>query len=145
MLLNNEYFMRQALMEAKKAFDKSEIPIGAVIVNHDRIIARAHNLTEMLNDVTAHAEILAITAASVGLGSKYLNECKLYVTLEPCVMCAGAAFWAQLGEIHFGARDDRRGFTRIQEPLLHPKTKLSQGLFAMESKSLLDAFFRNLR
>src|SRR5690554_4015022 len=144
-LFTDEYYMNEAYKQAEIAYEEGEIPVGAVVVCRSRIIARAYNQTEKLNDVTAHAEILAITAASVGLGSKYLNECKLYVTLEPCVMCAGAAFWAQLGEIHFGARDDRRGFTRIQEPLLHPKTKLSQGLFAMESKSLLDAFFRNLR
>src|SRR5690606_39205802 len=108
----------------------------------NRVIARAYNQTEKLNDVTAHAEILAITSASAGLGTKYLTECQLYVTLEPCVMCAGAGYWAQLGAIHFGAEDPKRGYSRIQAPLLHPKTKLSQGLMAKESKALLDAFFK---
>ncbi|HLU89993.1 MAG TPA: nucleoside deaminase [Cyclobacteriaceae bacterium] len=144
-LYTDEYFMNEALKEANKAFEEGEIPVGAVVVCGKRIIARAYNQTEKLNDVTAHAEILAITAASVGLGSKYLNECKLYVTLEPCVMCAGASYWAKLQEIHFGAEDPRRGFAKIQEPLLHPRTKVHQGLLAVESKMLLDAFFKTLR
>ena len=144
-LYSNEYFMNEAFKQAQIAYEDGEIPVGAVIVCRNRIIARAYNQTEKLTDVTAHAEILAITAASAGLGAKYLVECKLYVTLEPCVMCAGASFWAQLAEIHFAAKDPKRGFGRISEPLLHPKTKVSQGLMEEECKALLDKFFRSLR
>jgi len=137
--------MKEALKQAEIAFEEGEIPVGAVIVVRDRIIARAYNQTEKLTDVTAHAEILAITAASNALGAKYLPECKLYVTLEPCPMCAGACFWAQLGELHYGSEDPQRGYRRISQPLLHPKTKISAGLLADESKNLLQAFFKNLR
>ena len=144
-LYSDEYFMNEAYKQAQLAFEEGEIPVGAVIVCRNKIIARAYNQTEKLTDVTAHAEILAITTASNALGAKYLNECRRYVTLEPCVMCAGASFWAQLGEIHYGAVDPKRGFGRIQEPLLHPKTKVSQGLMAKESKTLLDEFFKSLR
>lgn len=144
-LYSDEYFMNEAFKQAQIAFEDGEIPVGAVIICKNKIIARAYNQTERLKDVTAHAEILAITSASAGLGSKYLPECKLYVTLEPCVMCAGAAFWAQLGEIHFAATDPKRGFTRIHEPILHPKTKISQGIMAIEAKLILDKFFRTLR
>ncbi|MEX2594894.1 MAG: nucleoside deaminase [Anditalea sp.] len=144
-LYSDEYFMNEAFKQAQIAFEEGEIPVGAVIVCRNKIIARAYNQTEKLSDVTAHAEILAITAASSGLGFKYLNECKLYVTLEPCVMCAGACFWAQLGEIHFAAKDPKRGFSRIREPLLHSKTKISQGIMAAASKAILDEFFRELR
>jgi len=144
-LYNDEYFMSEAFKQARLAFEEGEIPVGAVVVCRNRIIARAYNQTEKLTDVTAHAEILAITTASNALGAKYLTECKLYVTLEPCVMCAGASFWAQLGEIHYGATDPKRGFSRIHEPLLHPKTKVSQGIMAAEAKALLDEFFRMLR
>ena len=122
MLLNNEYFMRQALMEAKKAFDKGEVPVGAVIVNHDRIIARAHNLTETLNDVTAHAEMQAITAAANVMGGKYLTDCTLYVTVEPCVMCAGALRWAQISRIVYGTPDEKYGYSWFSPLILHPKT-----------------------
>ncbi|WP_194775245.1 nucleoside deaminase [Pararhodonellum marinum] len=144
-LYTDEYFMNEALKMAKIAFEEGEIPVGAVMVCRNRIIARSYNQTEKLTDVTAHAEILAITAASNGLGSKYLNECKLFVTLEPCVMCAGAAFWAQLGELHYAASDPKRGFTRLGEPLLHPKTIVKSGSMAQEAKDLIDAFFKNLR
>lgn len=144
-LYSDEYFMNEAYKQAKMAFEEGEIPVGAVVVCRNKIIARAYNQTEKLTDVTAHAEILAITAASNALGAKYLDECKLYVTLEPCVMCAGAGFWAQLGEIHYGAIDPKRGFGRIPQPLLHPKTKVTQGLMANESKALLDEFFKMLR
>lgn len=144
-LYTDEYFMNEAYKQAQLAFEDGEIPVGAVVVCRNRIIARAYNQTEKLTDVTAHAEILAITTASNALGAKYLNECRLYVTLEPCVMCAGASFWAQLAELHYGARDPRRGFSRIQEPLLHPKTKISQGIMAHEAKALLDDFFKTLR
>ena len=120
-MYSDEYFMREALKEAKMALDLDEVPVGAVIVCNDRIIARGHNLTERLNDVTAHAEMQAFTSASNYLGAKYLDECTLYVTLEPCVMCAGAAFWTQIGRVVYGAADDKRGYTRTNSPLLHPK------------------------
>ena len=142
---NDEYFMRQAFMEAQKAFELGEIPVGAVVVVNNQIIARAHNLTERLHDVTAHAEMQAITAASEYLGAKYLKDCTLYVTLEPCVMCAGASFWSQLGEIHYGASDPNRGFARLTETIIHPKTKVKAGLMATEAKQLLDDFFKKLR
>jgi tRNA(adenine34) deaminase len=144
-LYSDEYFMNEAYKQAQLAFEEGEIPVGAVVVCRNKVIARAYNQTEKLTDVTAHAEILAITTASHALGAKYLNECKLFVTLEPCVMCAGASFWAQLGEIHYGAADPNRGFSRIQEPLLHPKTNITHGLMAKESKALLDEFFKSLR
>ena len=144
-LYSDEYFMNEAFKQAQIALEEGEIPVGAVVVCRNKIIARAYNQTEKLSDVTAHAEILAITAAASGLGFKYLNECKLFVTLEPCVMCAGACFWAQLGELHFAARDANRGYSRIKEPLLHPKTKVSQGIMAVASKTILDGFFRKLR
>lgn len=144
-LYTDEYFMNEAYKQAQLAFEDGEIPVGAVVVCRNRIIARAYNQTEKLTDVTAHAEILAITTASNALGAKYLNECRLYVTLEPCVMCAGASFWAQLGELHYGAGDPRRGFSRIHEQLLHPKTKVTQGIMAQEAKNLLDDFFKTLR
>lgn len=144
-LFTDDYFMNEALKQAKIASEEGEIPVGAVIVCRNRIIAKAYNQTEKLTDVTAHAEILAITAASHALGSKYLPECKLYVTLEPCTMCAGACFWAQLGEIHYAAEDPKRGFTRHQENTLHPKTSVHVGLLANESKQLLDSFFKKLR
>ncbi|MFD2203787.1 nucleoside deaminase [Shivajiella indica] len=144
-LYNDEYFMNEALKQARLAFEENEIPVGAVVVCRNKIIARAYNQTEKLTDVTAHAEMLAITAASNALGSKYLPECKLYVTLEPCLMCAGAGFWSQLGELHYGASDPKRGFTQVSQPVLHPKTKVSKGLMAEESKKLLDEFFKKLR
>ncbi len=137
--------MNEAMKMAKIAFEEDEIPVGAIIVCRNKIIARAYNQTEKLTDVTAHAEILAITSAENALGAKYLNECKMYVTLEPCAMCAGASFWAQLGEIHFAANDPKRGFSRLSENLLHPKTKVQSGLMAEESKQLLDDFFKKLR
>lgn len=139
------YYMRQALLEAKKAFDKGEVPVGAIIVCRDRIIARSHNLTETLNDVTAHAEMQAITAAANYLGGKYLSDCTLYVTVEPCVMCAGAISWAQLGRLFFGAADEKRGYQRYAPNVLHPKTIVSQGLLAEESSLLMKEFFKNRR
>jgi tRNA(adenine34) deaminase len=137
--------MREALKEAEKAFESGEVPVGAVVVCNNKIIARAHNQTERLTDTTAHAEMLAITAASNYLGSKYLNECTLYVTLEPCVMCAGALHWAQLQKLVFGASDLQRGYSLINQPLLHPKTETQKSVKAVESKNLLDAFFRKIR
>lgn len=144
-LYSDTYFMNEALKQAKIAFDEDEIPVGAVIVCRNKIIARAYNQTEKLTDVTAHAEMLAITSAANALGAKYLSECKMFVTLEPCVMCAGAAFWAQLGELHYGAADPKRGFSRINPSLTHPKTTLFAGILAQESKILLDEFFKKLR
>jgi tRNA(adenine34) deaminase len=144
-LYTDEYFMNEAMKMAKEAFEDDEIPVGAIVVCRNKVIAKAYNQTEKLTDATAHAEMLAITAAANALGSKYLNECKLYVTLEPCVMCAGASFWSQLGEVHYAASDPKRGFARFSEGLLHPKTKVYAGLMAAESKQLLDEFFQKLR
>jgi tRNA(adenine34) deaminase len=144
-LYTDEYFMSEAFKQAQIAFDEGEIPVGAVVVCKNRIIARAYNQTEKLTDVTAHAEMLALTSASNYLGSKYLQECKLYVTLEPCVMCAGATFWAQLGELHYAAKDLNRGYSRIQPSLLHPKTVIKHGLMAEDSTQILQKFFKNLR
>lgn len=141
----DEYFMKMALAEAQKAFDADEVPVGAVIVCKGLIIARGHNLTERLNDFTAHAEMQAFTSASEYLGNKYLNECTLYVTLEPCVMCAGAAFWTQLGKIVYGASDEKRGFSKIKMSLLHPKTEVVSGLMKDEAAALLSAFFLRKR
>ena len=132
--------MQQAFKEARYAFDEGEIPIGAVVVCNDSIVARAHNLTERLKDVTAHAEIMAITSAANYLGGKYLTECTLYVTLEPCVMCAGALSWAQIGRIVFGAADEKRGFSRIGG-ILHPKTDVIGGVMSSECKELIQSFF----
>ena len=141
----DEFFMKEALKEAIRARDKNEIPIGAVIVYDNRIIAKGHNLTETLNDVTAHAEMQAITAAANNLGGKYLHNSTMYVTLEPCIMCAGAAFWSQIGAIKYGAGDKKRGFTNNPHPLLHPKTKLSGGILENECSELLKTFFKKKR
>jgi tRNA(adenine34) deaminase len=141
-IFNDEYFMREALKEARKAFDLDEVPVGAVIVCNNRIIARAHNLTERLNDVTAHAEMQAFTAAANHLGGKYLDECTLYVTLEPCVMCAGAGFWTQVGRIVYGASDDKRGYTLAGARLLHPQTTVVAGILEAECAEMLKAFFK---
>lgn len=137
--------MRQALVEAEKAFEADEVPVGAVVVLNNRIIARAHNLTERLNDVTAHAEMQAFTSAAEYLGGKYLNECTLYVTLEPCVMCAGASFWAQLGKLVYGATDLKRGFRNHERNLLHPKTEIVSGVLEKECGTLLKEFFQARR
>jgi tRNA(adenine34) deaminase len=142
---NDEYFMRQALLEAKKAYEMDEVPVGAVIVANNKIIARAHNLTEKLTDVTAHAEIQAITAASEFLGAKYLNGCTLYVTLEPCVMCGGALYWSQIDKVVFAARDEKRGAGRIPKSIYHPKTLVINGLLSEESTLLLKDFFAKKR
>lgn len=142
---SEEHFMREALKEAQKAYDKGEIPVGAVVVSNNQVIARAYNQTEMLSDVTAHAEMLAITAASNFLGGKYLIDCTLYVTLEPCVMCAGALTWSQISNVVYAAKDAKRGYSVIPELKLHPKTHVKQGPFAEESEKLLLDFFRKLR
>ncbi len=144
-LQSDEYFMKQALREAQLAFDAEEVPVGAVVVAQGRIIARAHNYTERLNDVTAHAEMQAITAAANFIGGKYLNQCTLYVSLEPCMMCAGALHWAQLGKLVFGAYDEKKGFSLWDRNLLHPKTKWQGGLLGEESTVLLRAFFAERR
>lgn len=144
-LYSDEYFMREALKEAQRAFEIGEVPVGAVVACKNRIIARAHNQTEKLTDATAHAEMLAVTAAANYLGSKYLNECTLYVTLEPCVMCAGALHWVQLQKLVFGASDLQRGYTMISTPLLHPKTEVLKGIRSEESKVLIDNFFKRIR
>jgi len=143
---DDTYFMKMALQEAEKAFKKGEVPIGAVIVANHQIIARGHNLTETLNDVTAHAEMQTITAAANYLGGKYLLDCTLYVTLEPCQMCAGALFWSQISKIVYGARDEQRGCINLKTKL-HPKTKIQGGIMAVETSLLLKKFFiekRNL-
>ncbi len=144
-VFSNESFMREALKEAQKAYDADEVPVGAIVVCQNKIIARAHNLTERLNDVTAHAEMQAITSAANYLNGKYLNECTLYVTLEPCVMCAGAISWAQFGKIVYGAADTKRGFNLITHSLLHPKTEIVSGILADESAELLKSFFQKKR
>jgi tRNA(adenine34) deaminase len=144
-ILTHEYFMNEALKQARIAFEEGEIPVGAVIVSKNRIIAKGYNQTERLTDVTAHAEMIAITSAANHLGAKYLPDCRLYVTLEPCVMCAGALFWSQIGEIHFGASDPKRGFQTSAPGALHPKTKVSGGIMAQESETLLLEFFKKLR
>jgi tRNA(adenine34) deaminase len=144
-LFTDEYFMREALKEAVKASEIGEVPVGAVMVCKNRIIARGHNQTEKLTDATAHAEMLSVTAAANYLGSKYLSECTLYVTLEPCVMCAGALHWVQLQKLVFGASDIQRGYSLVSTPLLHPKTEVVKGVKAAESKALIDDFFKRIR
>ncbi|MCG8581485.1 MAG: nucleoside deaminase [Bacteroidales bacterium] len=142
---SDQYFMKQAFVEAQKAREKNEVPVGAIIVCNNQIIARAHNLTETLNDVTAHAEMLAITSAAEYLGGKYLNECTLFVTLEPCVMCAGALNWSQIKRIVYGATDEKRGFARCQPSLIHPKTEVSSGIMKDECQEIIQSFFRQKR
>ncbi|MBN1650230.1 MAG: nucleoside deaminase [Bacteroidales bacterium] len=144
-LFSDEYFMREALKEAQKAFDKEEVPVGAVIVSQKTVIARAHNLTEALNDVTAHAEMQAYTAAANLLGGKYLKDCTLYVTLEPCVMCAGAAAWTQIPHIVYGASDPKKGFSTLNASVLHPKTSVVKGVLEKECSQLLNVFFQKRR
>ena len=144
-LYTDEYFMKEALKEAQRAYDQDEVPVGAVIVWNNRIIARAHNLTETLNDPTAHAEMQAFTAATNTIGGKYLDDCTLYVTLEPCVMCAGASFWSQLAKIVYGANDEKRGYTLVRQNLLHPKTVVQGGIMKEECSRLLKSFFERKR
>ena len=144
-MFDDKYFMRQALIEAKAAGEAGEIPIGAVMVCRNSIIARSHNLTETLCDVTAHAEMQAITAAAETLGGKYLTDCTLYVTVEPCVMCAGALGWSQISRIVYGASDPRRGYSRIAPDALHPKTEVVSGVLEEECRQLMVGFFKNKR
>ena len=140
-IFTDEYFMKKALQEAETAFEKGEIPVGAVIVIDNKVIARTHNLTEILNDVTAHAEMQAITSAANFIGGKYLKDCTLYVTLEPCQMCAGALYWSQISRIVYGAADENRGFTKMGTQL-HPKTEVLGGIMEKECALLMRAFFR---
>jgi tRNA(adenine34) deaminase len=145
MLFDDEYFMQLAYSQALLAYEAGEVPVGAVIVSQGRVIAKAHNQTETLTDVTAHAEILAITAAEQYLGAKYLTDCTLYVTLEPCIMCAGALYWAQIGKIIFAAQDPKRGFSQVSPLQTHPKTLIRRGLLEAPCQELLQRFFKNLR
>ena len=144
-LFDDVYFMKQALLEAREAASEGEVPVGAVIVCGDRIIARAHNQTERLNDPTAHAEMLAVTSATSALGAKYLTDCRLYVTVEPCVMCAGAIGWAQLAVVVYGAPDEKRGFSRYAPQAFHPKTEVRSGVLEEECAAEMQAFFRKHR
>ena len=141
----DEFFMNEALKEARKAFKLDEVPVGAVIVCENQIIARAHNYTRTLNDVTAHAEMIAFTSAFDFLGGKYLDDCILYVTLEPCVMCAGAAYWTRIKKIVFGANDKKRGFLHLNEPIIHPKSEVVVGVLEKECSELLKGFFEKKR
>lgn len=143
--LSDDYFMKKALEEAHKALALDEVPVGAVVVCDNQIIARAHNFTERLNDVTAHAEMQVFTAAADYLGGKYLNECTLYVTLEPCVMCAGASYWAQLKKVVYGATDEKRGYQSLVSNVLHPKTEVIGGIMAHECSQILKDFFASKR
>ncbi|HLW41907.1 MAG TPA: nucleoside deaminase [Flavobacterium sp.] len=144
MFLDDEYYMRIALNEAKEALEKDEIPIGAIVVANDRIIAKAHNLTELLNDVTAHAEMQAITAAANTIGGKYLKNCTMYITVEPCQMCAGALYWSRISKVVYGAGDNKRGFT-VMGGKLHPKTEVVQGILEAECSDLMKLFFEKKR
>lgn len=145
MIFSDEYFMTLALEQAQRAMAENEIPVGAIVTAQNIIIGKAYNQTERLKDVTAHAEILAISAATQYLGAKYLHDCTLYVTLEPCAMCAGALFWSQIGRVVYGAEDEKRGFMLTNPNMLHPKTQLRGQVMAAESKSLLNFFFSKLR
>ncbi len=145
MIFNDTYFMKMAFREAEIALEKDEIPVGAVVVLNNMVIGRGHNLTQTLQDVTAHAEMQAITAASNHIGAKYLSDCTLYVTLEPCVMCAGAIAWAQLGKLVFGASDPKKGFSNIKHNILHPKTLVTGGIMEQECSQILTEFFNTKR
>jgi tRNA(adenine34) deaminase len=145
MNFSEEYFMKMAYREAEKAMEKDEIPVGAVVVLNQMVIGRGHNLTQTLQDVTAHAEMQAITAATNHIGAKYLNDCTLYVTLEPCVMCAGAIAWAQIGSLVYGAADPKKGFTLVKHNILHPKTLVKSGIMEQECSEILIEFFNKKR
>jgi len=147
MVLDDTFFMRYALAEATKAFEMDEVPVGAVVVSNGRVIGKGHNLVEKLNDVTAHAEMMAMTAASNSIGGKFLNECTLFVTLEPCPMCAGAAYWSRIGRVVFGATDEKRGYRLFEQKgtLLHPSTEIKGGVMAEEAMDLLRSYFKAKR
>jgi len=142
---SDEHYMKEALKQAQMAYEEGEVPVGAVIVANNQIIARAYNQTERLKDATAHAEMLAITAAENHLDSKYLNDCKLYVTLEPCVMCAGASYWSQLGAVIYGASDEKRGYSMVNKSITHPKTVIKTGVLGDQCSKLMSDFFSKLR
>jgi len=144
-LFSDEYFMNEALKQAQTALKQKEIPVGAVVVSNNRIIARGHNMTQKLDDVTAHAEMIALTSASNFLGAKYLDECTMYVTLEPCLMCAAALKWAHLGKLVFGASDPKEGYQLVEKNVLHPKTEISRGILEQECSVLLKDFFKEKR
>ncbi len=144
-LFTDDYFMEEALKQAQNALQKDEVPVGAVIVTGNTIIARAHNMTESLNDVTAHAEMIALTSAANNLGAKYLNECIIYVTMEPCVMCAAALAWAQIGKIVWAASDPKKGFTTLNKNILHPKTEISFGISETQASKMLKDYFKMKR
>ena len=144
-LHTDEYYMKEALKEAQKAYDLDEIPIGAVIVSNNRVIARAHNFTEHLNDVTAHAEMQAFTSAANHIGGKYLTDCTIYVTLEPCLMCAGASYWTQISKIVYGAKDTKRGYSKYAENILHPSCQITGGVLKEECAEILKKFFTEKR
>jgi len=144
-LYSDDFFMTEALKEARKAFELNEVPVGAVIVAENKIIARGHNLTQQLNDVTAHAEMQSITSAANYIGGKYLNDCTLYVTLEPCVMCAGALYWSHIKKIVYGASDEKKGYSKLTENILHPKTIVNKGVLEDECSALLKEFFAKKR
>lgn len=144
-LFSDDFFMQQALKLAEQAYTEDEVPVGAIVVLENRIIGKGYNQTERLNDVTAHAEMLALTAAFSGLNSKYLKECTLYVTLEPCVMCAGALYWSQISKIVYGATDTKRGFNKVSSEIIHPKTEIVSGVRAAECETLLKDFFKEKR
>ncbi len=144
-IFTDEYFMKQALSQANLAYDKDEVPIGAVIVFKNKIIAKAHNMSETLKDATAHAEMQAITSAGNMLGAKYLKNCTLYVTVEPCVMCAGATYWAQIGKIVYGAKDNKRGFLGFSNKIIHPQTKIVGGILEFECSKIITDFFQKIR
>ena len=144
-VFSDEYFMKQAFDQAKIAFEAGEIPIGAVVVSNNKIIARTHNQTELLNDFTAHAEMLAFTSASEYFGNKYLDKCTLYVTLEPCFMCSGASFWTRISKVVYGASDPKRGFSSVEKSLFHPKTIVKEGIMEKECSDILDLFFEHKR
>ena len=143
--MTDEFFMREALKEANKAYEKGEVPVGALVVYRNKIISRAHNMTETLNDVTAHAEMLAFTSATNYIGGKFLKGCTLYVTLEPCVMCSGASYWTQIDKIVYGTNDEKRGVTLLSDNILHPKTIMTGGVLQLECASILSDFFRDKR
>lgn len=141
-VFSDEHFMKEALKEARKAFDADEVPVGAVIVCNNQIIARAHNLTERLNDVTAHAEMQAFTSAANYLGAKFLEECTLYVTIEPCVMCAGASYWSRVRKIVYGAKDEKKGYSNLKDKILHPKSEIISGILEKECGDLMSNYFK---
>ena len=144
-IYSDDHFMKEAIKQAEIAFEEKEIPVGAVIVCNNKIIARAYNQTEKLNDSTAHAEMIALTAAFNYLGGKYLPDCSIYITLEPCIMCAGALYWSQIGKIIFGASDQKRGYRTANSEILHPKTEVIEGILAQDCKQILDKFFNTIR